>query len=49
MDWNKYVGGLNSLTSANGSKTISGGRPEAEVIVMLKMLVLQQLHVFFRL
>ena len=47
MVWNKYVGGANSLTSANGSKTISGGRPEAEVIVMLKMLVLQQLHIFF--
>ncbi len=41
IDWKTFRIILESMYI---NKTISGGRPETDVIVMFKMLVLQQLH-----
>ena len=41
IDWKPFRVILGSMYS---NKTVSGGRPEADVIVTFKMLVLQQWH-----
>ena len=41
IDWKKFRLILESMYT---NRSASGGRPEADVIVMLKMLILQQWH-----
>jgi IS5 family transposase len=41
IDWEHFRPILESMYN---NRTISGGRPETDVLVMLKMLVLQQWH-----
>jgi transposase, IS5 family len=44
IEWKPFRVILESMYS---NKTVSGGRPETDVIVMFKMLVLQQWHGLF--